>query len=273
MPEYQTSVIDITAVLRGSGKLELSHYQATPSWVDVGAISGLEWSEDLEVNQEDNDNADSDELVTKQEGTLKCNLHESARTGVWHILRDTFDTVTPVAAAEVAGATYVLAANTTAANTLYLLPGQNATGLVQTITTVIATGPITYVHQVDYDMVMNAAGEWCIVFFTGHAGGVYDPTLACTITYTYTPAATVSTKSGDKTVLPWFMARITTKNDGLQFQTTLYKCKIKKGREFKYPKDDDTDRRVKVPIEVICKPDSTYNSSYVYFISQEGGLT
>lgn len=270
MPEYQTAVQDITAVLRGSGMLELSHYQATPSYVDAGALSGLEFSEDLEVNQEDNDNADSDELVTKQEGTIKCNLHESTHAPIWHILRDTFDTVTPVAAAEVAGATYVLAADTTVAGGLYILPGQNATGAVQTITTVIKTGPVTLVAGTDYISAKNAAGEWGLVFI---AGGDYDATKAMTVTYTYTPAASLTTKSGDKTVLPWFIARITTKNDGLAHVITLYKCKIKKGREFKFPKDDDTDRRVKVPIEIICKPDALYNSSYVYEISQEGGLT
>jgi hypothetical protein len=272
MPEYQTTVQDATAILRGSAMLELSTYVASPSYLDVGTLSGLEVMEVMEVNKEENDNADADELVTKQEMTIKANLHEAANSAVWSILRSTFDTVTTVAAAEVAGATYVFAANTTAVDTLYELPGQNDSGAVQTITTVIATGPITYVHQVDYDMVKNASKKWCIVFLSGHAGGAYNAALACTVTYTYTPSASKLTKSGDKTVLPWFIARITTKNDGNAFVTTCYKCKITKGREWKYPKDDDTDRRVKVPIEIICKPDALYNSSFVYSISQEGGL-
>lgn len=252
--------------------MEVAPYAASPIYVDAGALSGLEVSEELEVNQEDNDNADSDELVTKQEASIKANLHESTRAAIWTILRSTFDTVTPVAAAEVSGATKVFAANTTVVNVVYELPGQNATGAVQTITTVIATGPITYVHQVDYDMIKLANGKWGIVFFDGHVGGVYDATLACTVTYTYTPAASIVTKTGDKTVLPWFLVRITTKNDGNAHVTTLFKCKIKKGKEWKYPKDDDTDRRLKMPIEIICKPDALYNSSYVYSTSQEGGI-
>jgi hypothetical protein len=269
MPEYQTTVQDATAILRGSAMLELSAYAASPSYLDVGTLSGLEVTEVMEVNKEENDNADADELVTKQEMTIKANLHEAANSAVWAILRSTFDTVTTVAAAEVAGATYVFAANTTVANLIYELPGQNDSGSVQTITTVVKTGPTTLTAGDDYISAKTANGKWGLLFI---AGGAYDATAAMTVTYTYTPSASKTTKSGDKTVIPWFIARITTKNDGNAFVTTCYKCKITKGREWKYPKDDDTDRRVKVPIEIICKADSLYNSSYVYAISQEGGI-
>jgi hypothetical protein len=67
MPEFQTSVQSLGAVLRGSAKVEISPYLATPSWVDAGALSGIEVDEKLETNKEENDNADADELVTSQE--------------------------------------------------------------------------------------------------------------------------------------------------------------------------------------------------------------
>lgn len=272
MPEYQTSVSDITAILRGSGMLEISPYQAVPSYVDAGAVSGLEVEEVMEVNKEENDNCDADELVTKQEMTLKCNLHEALKADIWDIIRSGFDTKTVTAASLVAGAEFDLAANGHAAGQIYVLTGQNAAGTVQTINSVTSDPdgtPVVLVEDTDYTMVKNANGEWGIVFIDT---ADYDPTKAITVDYDYTPAASVKYQSGDKTVLPWFLCRVTTKNDGSPHVTTIYKCKIKVGKKWTYPKDDDTDRRVKVPLEIIGKPDATYHSSLLYETTQAGGM-
>ena len=270
MPEYQTTVQDATAILRGSGMLELAVYAANPAWLDVGTLSGLEVTENLEINKEENDNADADELVTKQEMTIKANLHEAANSAVWSILRSSLDTVTTVAGSLVPAATYIFAANTTQAHVVYELPGQNDDGTYPTITHIKDTVPNTFVVFEDYTLVKRDNGRWGVVFYNG--GSYYDPTKEITVTYSYTPTASKTTSSGDKSSLPWCMARITTKNDDNTFQIVCYKCKITKGQEWKYPKDDDPDRRVKVPIEIICKVDSTYVNDYVYAITQVGGL-
>jgi hypothetical protein len=249
--------------------LQISAYQAVPSWVDAGAISGLEVEEVMEVNKEENDNADADELVTKQEATLKCNLHEALKASIWDIIRSGFDTKTTTAAAEVSGATMAYAANTTEAGKFYAITGQNATGAKQTISGITNPVGTPLVEGTDYIQAKNEAGVWGLVFI---AGSDYDATEIITVTYTYTPAASVTYKSGDKTVLPWFMCKVITKNDGSAYTTTLYKCKVKIGKKWTYPKDDDTDRRVKVPLEIIAKPDATYNSSLLYETVQTGGM-
>ncbi len=271
MPEYQTTIQDLGAILRGSGKLEFSPYQASPSWTDAGSLSGLEVEESLEVNKEENDNADADELVTKQEVVVKANLHESLRASIWDILRDSFDTKTVTSGALVSGATQTLDANEHSAGPIYLLTGQNGSGAKQTINSVTldpSGTPVTLTEGDDYAQVKNGAGEWGLVFISG-AG--YDPTKEIEIDYDYTPAASVKYQSGDQSELPWFMARITTKNDGSAHYFVGYKCKIRAGKKFTFPKDDDTDRRVKVPIEIVCKPDSTYNSGMIYETVQSDG--
>ncbi len=277
MPEFQTVPQDLGAILRGNGKLELSVYQASPSWVDCGVLSGLEVDEPMEVSQEENDNADSDELVTKQERTVKANLHEALRAAVWDILRGGFDTKTVIPDDAVSGAVLDFAANTTDSDGIFLLTGQNGAGTKQTIASVsqdpLGT-PEALVDGNDYVQVKDAAGRWGIKFI---AGAGYDATKLIRVTYGYTPAESVKYQSGNKSVLPWFMARITTKNDGKPYYTILYKCKIRTGKKETYAKDSDKDRRMKAPIEFVAKQDALYHPDtdgvgYVYETVQTDGF-
>lgn len=272
MPEYQTSIQDLTAILRGSGKLEISPYQASPSWLDCGSLSGLEVEEKLEVNKEENDNADADELVTSQEVGIKANLHESLKAAVWDVIRSGFDTKSIVAGAEVAGAVYDFEADSTDDEGIFILPGQNANGNKQTISSISQDPegtPVALTVGDDWVQVKDSAGRWGLKFI---AGAGYDPTELIRVTYTYTPPASIKYVSGDKVELPWFMVRITTKNDGSTFYFTGYKAKIRAGKKFTYPKDDDNDRRVKAPIEIVCKTDPLYHSDLVYETVQTGGM-
>jgi hypothetical protein len=66
-------------------------------------------------------------------------------------------------------------------------------------------------------------------------------------------------QSGNKSALPYFMVRITTKNDGNPVYLTAYKCQINKGYGFDYKKDDDDDRRMETPVEILASTDSTRN--------------
>jgi hypothetical protein len=67
-------------------------------------------------------------------------------------------------------------------------------------------------------------------------------------------------KSGNRSSLPVFMTRITTKNDGKQLVLTGFKCNLTAGFNWCYKADDDEDRRMPSPIELICKPDTLYNA-------------
>ena len=274
MAEFQTQVSDLTAVLRGSGKLEISPYQATDAFIDAGALSGLEVEEAMEVSKEENDNADADEVVSKQELTIKATLHEALKSSVWDILRGNFDKKTVIAGTPVSGATHTIEANVFAKGKLIVLPGQNANGSAQTITS-ITQGAVTLTDPDDYIQAAGPDGKWGIV---PTELGDYDPTVAAVVTYGYTPPASVTIHSGSKTLLPDFKVRITTKNNGKPFRITVFKCKIKTGKKFSWPKDEDSDKRVKIPIEITAQSDPLYNldsetgNGYLYKTEQQGGM-
>ena len=274
MAEFQTSVQDITAILRGSGKLELSVWGAIPTWVNCGSLSGLEVSEDLEVSPEENDNTDSDELVTGQVVTVKATLHEALAAPIWDILRGSFDTKT-VTPASSTTSNQVFPAGTTAAGVIYELIYKNSAGTKPTI--VVAEDSDgngsydqSYVEDTDYRITKDANNNYFIEFISG---GSYTAANAIQVAITHTPAASVKYVSGTSNTLPWLMARITTVNGSYTFYTILYKGKIKTGKKFTYPKDNDKDRRVKVPIEMVFKTDSTYKSGAIYETVQTGGLS
>lgn len=274
MSEFQTSVQDLTAILRGSGKLELSTYAASPTWVDCGSLSGLEFSEDLEVSAEENDNADSDETVTNQTVTIKANLHEALAAPVWDILRGSFDTKT-VTPASSQTSNQVFAAGSTSAGVIYEIEYKNSAGTEPTIAVdedSDGNGSYdqSYVEDTDYRITKDAQNRYFIEFISG---GSYTAANAIQVAVTHTPVASVKYVSGTASTLPWLMARITTANGSYTFYTICYKGKIKVGKKFTYPKDNDKDRRVKVPIEMTFKTDDTYHSGAIYETVQTGGLS
>ena len=282
MAEYQTTIQLADAIERGSGMLELAVYSGTPSYLNVGAISGLEIAENMEVSKEENDNVDAEDFVTKHRVSIKANLHEGGRVAIGAILRGSFDTTTSVAASKVDDFEQVVASGAWAYNTRIEFTHQNADGTAPQID---ATSTPTVAGSVDGPLVKNtdfmydkdaATGRWGIIVID--SATVTTLVQSITITYDYTPATSKLTKTGNKSALPYFLARITTKNDGNAVVYTYFKCKITKGYELKYPKDDDADRRIKYPIEFEARQDITYNpdsdgNGYLYSKSQEGGLS
>ena len=71
--------------------------------------------------------------------------------------------------------------------------------------------------------------------------------------------------SGNNNEIPYFMVRITTKNNNNTFYFTAYKCNLAKGIAFAYGKDDAEDTRVTNPIEITTKQDP-YRNDYVWEI-------
>ena len=193
MAEWQTTIQDATAIIRGSGKVEVAAFQnypggywadpvdGGPEWFDIGAVSGLKFEEILEVNAEENDNVKATDRVTKQEAKIAFNMHEPFNYDVWKTMRESLDTITDT-------------------------------------------------------------------------------------------SDSFEIESGNKSELPIFIMRITTKNDGRTFWTILYYCNIAKGFNLEFPKDDAEDRRLKPAMEVNCRADDDYNSGMVYKIHVEGGV-
>lgn len=67
----------------------------------------------------------------------------------------------------------------------------------------------------------------------------------------------VKIQSGNKSQLPDFMLRITTKNDDNgPFYFMAYKCTLNKGFEYSFQKDDGEDRRLQNSVEIVARSDS-----------------
>lgn len=106
MGEYQTTVQDVTAIVRGSGKIEVAAYQdypggyfadpgsGGPEWFNVGAASGINIEELVETAEEENDNTENDRRATRQQLKGTFVQHEPLNLDVWKTLRESLDTIT-----------------------------------------------------------------------------------------------------------------------------------------------------------------------------------
>lgn len=261
MSEFQTTVQKLSAILRGSGKLRLSPYQAVPAFVNCGALSGLKVKESLTMGKEENDNADADENnVSGQDLELEAMLHEFLSAAVWDILRGGFDDKEVTPGTTVTGSSFVIPTGFTF-NKGYLIPYKNADGSAPTITAAIGSADAALTENDDYILQPNGDGSWNIVPLDSAGASSSLSTTAQTLTFTitYTPAASVTYKSGAKTEIPFVIAEITTKNDGVPFYFTGYKGMISGGHDLTYPKDSDADRRVKSPIKLKFMTDPLYH--------------
>lgn len=94
MAEFQTVATDLNMV-RGSGKIEVAPYTTgDPVWVNAGAMVGLTITEQTTIAVEENDNADSNRRVSKQEILVSFTQLEILNLDVWEITRGNLDTVT-----------------------------------------------------------------------------------------------------------------------------------------------------------------------------------
>jgi len=68
---------------------------------------------------------------------------------------------------------------------------------------------------------------------------------------------TTKIQSGNKSSLPDFMLRITTKNDDNgPWYFMAYRCTVNKGFEYSFQKDDGEDRRLQNTVEILGRSDS-----------------
>lgn len=144
------------------------------------AINEVEWG-----NAENPDPVAKNMQVQVQPGNLaswNSSILEKISAGVV--------TRTAVAGTPVAGATQVFSSGGFALNTAYVLDGQNATGLVQTINSVTGSVDGALVLGTGYEMV-QIPGGWAITFLTG-----VTPAQNITVDYDYTPAATYELTAG-----------------------------------------------------------------------------
>jgi len=262
MPKYQSSVQDLTAIFRGSAQLEIAPYNAgsvatmaastdatdAVSWVDVGSIDGLVFSEALTSTQLKGDNALEVKYVSEQTLALEFNQREAIREAVREVLRGAFDVSgTPVAAGIVNNHSYVVSSGAWNYNKFIALDHQNGAGTI--ITPDSVTGGVNGALDVNVDYVITeqspGSGIWGIVLTDSAAGKITTEAQTITIVYDYTPNASQTTYFGGKTSLPYFMARLSNVNeDGDLVRFWAWKLSLNTGMEFAFKKDDDADPTV-----------------------------
>lgn len=132
-------------------------------------------------------------------------------------------TKTNIAGTPVVGGVQVVSSGSWAYDTPFLLTGQNASGLVPTITTVVGSVDGALVSGTDYFVVKLEGAGWAI--YVKDSATVTTTAQNITITSSYTPTAGVKlTRGGIKTINPIEIAYQTVNSDGDYVTYTFYKC-------------------------------------------------
>lgn len=264
MSDYNqsTTYLNDADVFRGSVAIELSPYQATPSYTAIGALTEVTIQRNLQTTEEQTDNSPGDQRIFKDDHTVTFNRCESLNSTVTQLMLGDTDTFANTAGTPVAGATQTIAANWTNKQ-FYELEGQNSAGTEPTINSVTAsvTGALSgNTATIDDYKISYENGKWGIVIDTAGAAGVAT-TESIVIDYDYTPAAsTTQTFSTGKTLTKFIMRMTGVNQGGRQVVWTWFKCQVENFDAISLAADDAEDARLLEPLTITCKPDGTYNS-------------
>lgn len=266
MASYQNNVVNSLNELYGSGKVYVAPYSASPDFasaIDCGAITGLESDEGLKFGSLEDDNTEAREYISDVQATVKFSIAEVLATRIWGAVRSTLDNVVTTAGTLQSGLTQTIKAGATAKGKVVGIEKQNANGSAPTITSIMQ-GAVELTLNSDYVMIQSN-GAWGVSFIDA---GDYDSTKDAVITYSVTPAALVETYSGHASELPFCHVWIVTKHGSVPFTSLFYKCTLKSGKKFAFKKDNDSDPRMHIEIELSAKHDDYHvnanGNGYVY---------
>lgn len=190
---------------------------------------------------------------SKKEQVLKFvrNMQAKATTELYQIRMPVINklaggvmNVESVAGSAVTGKTHTIDAGFKK-GMLYVLPGQNASGTVQTVASV--KQGTSSLAAADYTMAMDASGRWGIILTTS---GAADTSKGVVVTYGYTPAAHYKVTMGDTAVdITKKIVRFSKTVGGKLFQVTLYSAAMSNGIKLSFPGADE-ENPVRIPIEL-----------------------
>lgn len=263
MPNYNNIISNRSWELLGSGRLRISPYREVPDWVDIGPVDGIEFDEGLTISDIEADNTKPYKEVTKVEPTIKFSMFEVLASRVRDIIRSGFDTkvVNPGTLTTI---TDVFPVATIQANALYPLSVQNANATKQTITTV-TEGAATLVVGTDFEQAQDASGNWGILFKV-------IPTTDISVSYSVTPAASITYTTGANSELPYVMVWLYARNDGNPVDIVLFCAQIKQGDKLTLQKDNAADRRAKPELMLVGTYDDLYHNGNTHSRTQRSGF-
>jgi len=278
MADFQSSVQDLAARLKGSGVLEIAVYNAGEvaalvastaasdaiSWVNVGSIEGLSFKENIAATQLKGDNAVEDKYASDQTITIAFNQREAASEDVRVVLRGAFDASgTPVAGTLVEEHEQVISSGGWNYNKFIAFDYQNGAKTIITPDSVTLGVNGAIVLDTDFVIVEQTPGSgiWGIVIID--SATVTTEAQSVTIVYDYTPYASQTTYSGGKTTIPYFMIRITNTDESAKLiRFWAYKCSIDGGYDLAFKKDDDADPIVPNAVSATAILDDSLATGY-----------
>ena len=123
-------------VLYGAVKIEVSSAANFAGAIDIGAVNGAKYTEEMKISTLESDNAVDRDIVTEQKGMIEFEqiqmLNETARA----IMRGTLDTITNVPGSAVTGATQTIYSGSWGFNTFEPFDHQNGAGTIISVTSV-----------------------------------------------------------------------------------------------------------------------------------------
>lgn len=256
-----------TQVLYGAVKIEVSSDAAFTAPVDIGAANGVKFTEELKISTAENDNAVDRDLINEQKVTIEWEQIEVLNESALAIMRGDLDTIVNTAGTLVSGATQVLAAGWEF-STFIPIDHWDGDGTAPSISTVVQATATSLTADTDYFLMQDAQDRWGIMIIDN---ATTDNTKAVTITYSYTPNASVAYYTGGGTSdVPTFYARLTNEDeDGKVVRiTTLGTGNITKGYELSFKKYNAEDTRVPMPVSMTVRQDITLDSGKQLYVRE-----
>jgi len=244
-------------VLYGAVKIEVSSASNFAGAIDIGAVNGAKYTEEMKISTLEADNAVDRDIVTEQKGMIEFEqiqmLNESARA----IMRGTLDTITNIAGSAVTGQTQTVYSGGWHYNDFLPFEHQNGNGSTISITSITGATNGALVAETDYFKVKNDDGIYGII--VKDSATVTTEAQNLVFVYDYTPNASVTYETGGKSAIPYFYVRMTNtdENGKIVKWETLGKCNLMKGDEIVFKKYNADDTRVPIPVSIQVRQDIT----------------
>ncbi len=271
----QTPVLNEKSVQVGSAAVFYSTDNGS-SFTGLGAADAIVLTETITPLDGEPDNAVKPRRVdgvAEQTITTTFNLWENDPVKIAAI-RGGIDIVTATTGTPVTGASQVIAAGDWAYDVPFELAGQNASGLVQSITSVTGSTDGALVTRTDYVSAKNSNNKWGIAVTDSTTVTTPDQTI--TVVYNYTPASNTKVTTGGLTAAGrvWIrlVNRTTDKADAtvatdlsIAVGTPYYYvsqydipyCIVNAGKVQTFKSKDDTSPAVIVPVSLLGESSPT----------------
>ena len=269
MAVNQTSVQDQNSVQIGSAAMYFSTDNGG-SFTNLGVGDSFAYTEEITPLDAEPDNGVAPERadgIASQKVTVTGNLWENNLTKI-AALRGGIDVLSTVAGTPVAGASQVIALGDWGYSIPFELEGNNASGAVQTITSVTGSVDGLLTTLTDYSSVKNESSKrWELMVID--SGNLTTEGQTLTVVYSYTPAASTKVSTGGLTAASrvWmrFINRTVGKADaavaaeltiavGANFYDTVqydfYYCIVNVGDSVTFKNKDDASPVIAFPVSV-----------------------